>query len=44
MDTNRINYSIFTWDFGKYKNTTAYSENCLPELETQAGFNKFTGF
>ena len=24
-------YSIFTWYFGKYKNTIAHSENCLPE-------------
>ena len=25
-------YYIFNWDFGKYKNTIAHSENCLPEL------------
>ena len=37
-------YSIFTWDFWKYKNTTAHSENCLPELDIQAGFSMFYGF
>ena len=36
--------SIFTWDFGKYKNITAHSENCLPELDIQDSFSKFSGF
>ena len=35
---------IFTWDSGKYKNTISHSENCLPELDIQAGFSKFSGF
>ena len=26
----KIEYSVFTWDFGKYKNTLFHSENCLP--------------
>ena len=25
-------YHILTWNFGKYKNTIAHSENCFPEL------------
>ena len=37
-------YSIFTWGFWKYKNTTANSENCLPEFDIQDGFIKFAGF
>ena len=37
-------YSTFTWDFGKYKNKIAPSENCLPELNIQYGFRKFAGF
>ena len=37
-------YYIFTWDFGKYKNTIARSESCLTELDIQAGFKKFAGF
>ena len=37
-------YYFFTWDFGWYKKTIAYSENFLPELEIQAGFSKFSGF
>ena len=37
-------YSIFTWVYGKYKNTIARTENCLPELEIQAGFSKFSIF
>ena len=37
-------YSIFTWDFGKYKETIAHSEKCLSELDTQAGFSKFSGY
>ena len=28
----KINYSVFSWYFGKYKNTIAHSENYLPEL------------
>ena len=34
----------FTWDFGRYKKTIAHSEKFLPELDTQAGFSKFSGF
>ena len=37
-------YYIFTWDIWKYKKTIFYSENRLPELNTQAGFSKFSGF
>ena len=37
-------YSIFNWDFGKNKNKIAKSENCLPELDIQAGFIKSYGF
>ena len=36
--------SIFNWNFTKYKNTIAYTETCLRELEIQAGFSKFYGF
>ena len=37
-------YSIFTWDFGRYKKTIAHSENCLPELDIQAVFRNFAVF
>ena len=37
-------YFFFTWDFGKYKKTIVHSENCLPELDIQAGFSKFAVF
>ena len=37
-------YYIFTWYFGKYKNKISHSENYIPELEIQSGFNKFYGF
>ena len=40
----KIKYSIFTWDFGKYKNKIAHSEKCLLELYIQANFSKFYGF
>ena len=30
----KIEYYIFKWYFGKYKNTIFYPENCLLELET----------
>ena len=41
---NTLQKSIFTWGLGKYKKTTAHTENCLPELDIQAGFSKFVGF
>ena len=44
MSTNKNKYSIFTWYFVKYKNTISQLENCLPELEIQAGFRNYTGF
>ena len=37
-------YLIFTCYFGKYKNIISHSENYLPELETHAGFSKFSRF
>ena len=37
-------YSIFTWDFRKYKDKLSHSENCIPELDIQSGFRKFSGF
>ena len=40
----KMKYSIFTWYFGKYKNTIARSEIFLPVLDVQAGFSKFSGF
>ena len=40
----KIKYSIFTQIFGKYTKTISQSEHCLPELEIQAGFSKFSGF
>ena len=40
----KIKYSIFTWDFGKYKNTIAHSEKCCPELDIHTGFSKFARF
>ena len=44
QELTKIKYSIFISNSGKYRNTIAHSENCLPELETQAGFSKFAGF
>ena len=44
MGTNKNKNPIFTWYFGKYKKTIAYSENCIPELDIQAVFIKFSGF
>ena len=40
----KIKYSTFTWNFGKYRKKITHSENCLPELDIQAGFSKFVGF
>ena len=40
----KIKYYIFTQYFRRYKNTIADSENCLTELEIQAGFSKFAQF
>ena len=40
----KIKYSIFIWDFGKYKKTMSHSENCLPESDIQASFRRFDGF
>ena len=40
----KIKYYIFTQYFRRYKNTIADSENCLIELEIQAGFSKFAQF
>ena len=37
-------YSIFNWNFGRYKKIIAHSENCLLELDIQAGFSKFSEF
>ena len=37
-------YGIFTWYYWKYKDKRAHSENCIPELEIQDGFRKFSGF
>ena len=37
-------YSSFTCYFGKYKKSIAHTENCLPKLEIQSGFSKFSGF
>ena len=37
-------YSIFTWNCGRYKNKIYHSENTIPELEIQYGFSKFGGF
>ena len=37
-------YSISTWYFVKYRKTITHSENCLPELDIQAGLRKFGGF
>ena len=44
MGANKIKYSIFTWEFGKYKKIIAHSENYLPELEIQGRFCNFSGF
>ena len=43
MGTKNI-YSIFIWYFGKYKNTIARSEDCLPKLDIKAGFIMLEGF
>ena len=37
-------YSIFTWDFGKYKKAIDHSEIFLPGLYIQAEFIKFDEF
>ena len=44
MGTNKNKNSIFTWDFGKYKNKITHSDNYLPEFEIQASFIKFSRF
>ena len=44
MGKNKKKYSIFTWDFWKYKMKIAHSEKFPPELEIQYGFSKFAGF
>ena len=36
-------YSIFTRDFGRYKNTIAHSETFLLELDIQSCVSRFTG-
>ena len=43
-ELTKTKYSIFNWDYGKYKKTIAHSENCLPELEILTGIIKFSGF
>ena len=40
----RSKYHIFTWDFGRYKKAISQSENCLSELDIQAGLSKLALF
>ena len=37
-------YSVFNWDFGKYKKIIFHSNNSIPEIEIQDCFSKFDVF